>query len=53
MLPHPAAFGPAAPVSAESADFPPVLRLLTYNLFLRRLDSRDRWYMLLVVHGLV
>ena len=36
MLPHPAAFGPAAPAATGEEDFPPVLRLLTYNLFLRR-----------------
>lgn len=35
MLPHPAAFGPAAGPLGEGEDFPPVLRLLTYNLFLR------------------
>eukprot|EP00439_Symbiodinium_sp_Y106_P069699 s2_g12.t1 len=36
MLPHPAAFGTAPPLPTErAADFPPVLRLLTYNLFLR------------------
>ncbi|CAE7268910.1 unnamed protein product [Symbiodinium natans] len=36
MLPHPAAFGTPPPLPADrAADFPPVLRLLTYNLFLR------------------
>ncbi|CAK9019283.1 unnamed protein product [Durusdinium trenchii] len=39
MLPHPAAFGPpSGPSLAESISaevFPPVMRLLSYNLFLR------------------
>ncbi|CAE8700523.1 unnamed protein product [Polarella glacialis] len=41
MLPHPAAFGPAAmrdaisEAAAEGGLYPPVIRALTYNIFLR------------------